>query len=166
MQRTAILLAGISVTVAAHAAGYYRCVDANGNTTYSQTACSGSAVKRQTAAPHAATSRHETRDVFDQLEAMERLKAQPDRDTQARASEDAPCDRASSIQLRNARVGKQLMKCQTKSDVQAIYGSPTSTANWPGRAAYDTRWSYHFPDSTAVFVYFKNDRVVDWSTYK
>ena len=76
-----------------------------------------------------------------------------------------PCDLVSSLQLRNARVGKNLMACQSMDDVEHIYGTPDSVSTWSKRKAYDTRWLYRLDDDSRIYVFFKDGLVTKWNSH-
>ncbi len=84
---------------------------------------------------------------------------QPVRPTDKRTGKD--CDRISALQLRNARVSRDLMKCHSEDDVRNMHGAPNSIDTWSDKPAYDTRWTYRKERQT-LRVYFKNGRVTRW----
>ena len=68
-----------------------------------------------------------------------------------------------SLQLRNARVGKQVVKCHAMADVRAILGTPDSVSTWSDNKSYDTRWTYRQGEDRQS-VYFRQGRVTRLDT--
>jgi len=156
LSTTLLLLIGTS-----HAADYYSCKDSSGRTTFSQQPCSDSAelksIKVYTPDIPKKTARKSLQVTEDKS---------PDSSTPAVYKEkkkEDPCKKVSTRALRNAQVSDELMVCHSKKAVKDIYGSPSRIHSWAKSEVYDTQWDYHFESGTSIFIYFKNNKVTDWS---
>jgi len=151
---------------------YYRCKDQRGNTVFSQDPCGPNAVEgtvKET--PRAINDgASSNRNAVQQLENYRKSLKQIDNITgwksKASPSKTEPCDNVSRMQLRNARVSRDIMKCHSEDDIRHIYGMPDSVSTWSDKSAYDTRWRYHHENEGKIYVYFKDGLVSRWSTHK
>ncbi|MEN8167638.1 MAG: DUF4124 domain-containing protein [Pseudomonadota bacterium] len=156
-------------SMAINATGYYRCTDANGNTLFSQTSC-GEKAELKTTKGNDLSDAGEGQNVFEQLKAMRSIGENANnKRSKKQASEtnnNDPCDGITPLQLRNARVGGDIMRCHTKDDVTSMYGAPTHQTNWTDGTGFDTKWTYHFKESSRLIVYFSNEKVTSWSIHR
>ena len=147
----------------------FRCTQANGTTTFSQQPCGPGAVVESVRPPIVESEKGQTgRSAVEQLEnyreQVKRINRLTGNKKQKENHKSAPCDDVTSLELRNARVSKELMACQSMNDVRHIYGTPESVSTWSSRKAYDTRWLFR-EENGRVYVYFKNGRVTSWNTH-
>lgn len=170
-EKKVVTLLLLTFSMYSNAAGYYRCTDANGNTVFSQASCGDEAelkATKGTDSPH--TSAGKGRNVFEQLEAMWSIGGKSNSKSSNKrtgvSNKDDPCDGITSLQLRNARVGGDIMQCHTKDDVTSMYGVPTHQTNWTDGNGFDTKWIYQLSDSSTLLVYFRNDKVTSWSIHQ
>lgn len=160
-----LALLWLAMAITAHAAEqYYRCVDEQGRVTFSQSPCGPSSELREFD-DDIGSGPARQRSAAEQLRIMERIRQGGGGDRAAAAARPPAdlCAGVTSLTLRNARVGKQLTRCHTASDVRSMFGSPQSTARWSGGGVYDTRWNFVFEKGPRLSVYFKDGRVVRWS---
>jgi len=155
----------------AQAAEYYRCTNPNGATVFSQEPCGPDAVVETLRDSYiGGNNRSSSRSAVEQLENYRRNLKHIDNITGSnktlKQEKDGPCANVTSLQLRNARVSKDLMSCHSEDDVRHIYGSPNSVSTWSDNSSYDTRWRFRTEKSGKVYVYFKNGRVTKWSMHK
>lgn len=148
----------------------YRCTQPNGATSFSQQPCGPDAVVKSVRPPAVESDRGQTgRSPIEQLENYREQVKHINRLTGGKQQKErrntSPCDHVTSLELRNARVSKDLMICQSMDDVRHIYGTPESVSTWSNRKGYDTRWFFRPKETGRVYVYFKNGRVTNWNTH-
>ncbi len=150
----------------AFAVDVYRCTDANGLPVFSQRPC-GPQAQVQTIQDLPAATSDPGRSATEQLQNYRKQLRRIDGITGHRPARSADkttvrdCDRISALQLRNARISRDLMRCHSEDDVRNMYGAPGSIDTWSDKRAYDTRWTYR-KDQQTLRVYFKNGRVTRW----
>lgn len=167
----AVLVIMLTPVLDVNAAEYYRCIDASGNMIFSQASCGTDAVTKTIKESRLNSSNTNTpRSAVEQLRVMREIRGSDEskkiKERNKPKRKNDSCSGISSLTLRNARVGKKLMKCHTKQDVQSIYGSPQSSADWSDSTVYDSKWTYYLKDSSTLFIYFKNGRVTEWSIHR
>ena len=160
--KTGISVIFLFTTFHVSATDFYSCKDENGNSVFSQIPCSSNA-KRETINVY-------TPDIPTQIEEEDEqhtaVKQQEKRIVHRPKKVTDSCRKVSHTKLRNARVGEKLIRCHSQKDVTSIYGPPSRVHSWTDGDVYDTQWDYHFESGTAIFIYFKNDKVTDWSIHR
>jgi hypothetical protein len=165
-----LLLLGLQ---SAYAAQYYRCTNASGNTLFSQEPCGPDAVIETVDESYiGGENRGDSPNAIDQLKSYRQKIKHIDEITGAKSkvnrksrSSAEPCDSVSTLELRNARVSKDVMKCHTTDDVKHIYGEPASISTWSERSGYDTRWKYRTEQDGKMYIFFKEGLVMKWSNH-
>lgn len=168
-EKKIVALSLLMFSMSVDAAGYYRCTNANGNIVFSQTSCGEKAELITTEGTD--LSRKPERkglNVFEQLDAMQHIGGSSNKERSKKqtgvSKEKDPCKAVRPLQLRNARVGGDLMQCHTKDDVLSMYGKPNNqSTRSTGSGDEHVTWKYIYKDSSSLSVYFKNDKVTSWS---
>ena len=143
---------------------FYKC-DKNGQVVYSDKPCAENAVVKKTQDTYFGGKLHgKTRTAVDQLKSFNENKAKPVSKKKIKEEKkvEDPCNGVTRLELRNARISNDLMKCHTKKDVKNIYGSPYSISEWAESLIYDTVWTYRFSKIHSLDVYFKRGLVTKW----
>ena len=156
------------------AAQFYRCTDKQGNTLFSQQPCGPNAAlqsmpdqippaQNQSGTPSPIDQLQNYRDEVRRIDELIGSDS-PDRPASPSRTQSNDCDQVSSLQLRNARVSRDIQRCHSEADVRAMKGAPDEVYQWSDRKAYDTRWMFYSDDrKTTTYVYFKNGRVTRWN---
>lgn len=154
------------------AADVYRCAGADGGTVFSEQPCGPDAEKLSIdaheriggAGEDAPNAIEQLRNYRRNVRDIEELVGGEDAPAGARTpAAKNPCARVTSLQLRNARVGKDIVRCHRQADVRAILGEPDAVYTWSDNKAHDTRWTFH-RGNTSHYVYFKRGRVTRVNT--
>ncbi len=156
------------------AENYFRCRDNNGSIVFSQAPCGPDAIEGKLPTHSESINLKKTprRNAVQQLENYRNSLKQIDRITGSSSSPKTParetgsCENVSRMQLRNARVSKDIKKCHSEEDIRHIYGAPDAISTWSDRSGYDTRWRYNDDNEGKIYVYFKNGLVTKWSTHQ
>ena len=153
----------LSLPMTLNAAGYYRCTDANGNTVFSQTSCGSEAEKQVTEESRSVRTEGQSQNVFDQLNNMQKIGAEPSKKKPRVSKEKDPCADVRPLILRNARVGGDIMRCHTEHDVRSMFGEPDSTSTRStGNGSERVRWKYAFKDTSSIAIDFQDGKVTSW----
>ena len=151
------------------AENYYRCTDINGHDIFSQEPCGPDAIEGKL--PSNIETINPGRNAVQQLEnyrkSVERIGRITGSAAKSKSPQTSPCDNVSRMQLRNARVSKDIMQCHSEDDIRHIYGVPKSISTWSDRPAYDTRWRFNDEENDGkIYVYFKDGLVTKWSIHQ
>lgn len=155
------------VTVNSPAVDVFRCVDGDGTVIFSEAECGPDAEQRsyQGAEPLSGSKappdspKLQLQRYRKEVKAVEKLigKDAPKPAAVSKKTSGPNCNGVTRLQLRNARVSKELLKCHSKQDVKSILGDPDRVETFSDRS-YDTRWSYYY-DSGSKRIFFTADRV-------
>ena len=158
----------LMMPVSGQATDIFRCVGKDGSTIFSEEPCGPDAQKKsyQGTAPLSGSEsppvspQQQLRRYRKGVEEIEDLIGSDDPKPAASAKKSAAldCSGVTRLQLRNARVKKQLMKCHEMRDVRSILGDPDRVETFSDRRSYDTRWTYYFTDGNQR-IFFKDRRV-------
>ena len=167
------LSVGLAVIVlllplSANATEVFRCVAADGSIAFSETPCGPDAQKKsyQGTAPLSGSEsppvspKQQLRRYQKGVEEIENLIGgdDPKPVTRKKKSYALDCSGVTRLQLRNARVSKNVMKCHTMRDVRSMLGDPDRVETFSDRKRYDTRWTFYFNNGNQR-IYFQNKRV-------
>ena len=130
----------------------YRCVDAEGTVIFSEAPCGPDAEQRSYRGVEPLSGsktppespKQQLQRYREEVEAVEKLIGkEPGKVATRRAkSSGLNCNGVTRLQLRNARVKKQVLICHSKEDVRSMLGEPDRVETFTSRS-YDTRWSYY-----------------------